>query len=41
VLDISVEVSGKYLNTLKFINSLERSDLVVDVHDLNISQRYT
>ena len=41
VLDISVEVSGKYLNTLKFINALERSDLVVDVHDLNISAKDT
>lgn len=37
VLDISIETKGRYKNVLKFINSLEQSDLVVDVHDLNIS----
>lgn len=36
VLDISISSTGEYKNTLKFINSLEQSDLVVDLHDLNI-----
>ncbi len=37
VLDISIDSKGSYKNTLKFLNALEQSDLVVDVHDLNIS----
>ncbi|SFV50087.1 hypothetical protein MNB_SM-7-1511 [hydrothermal vent metagenome] len=37
VLDLTLKTKGKYKNVLKFINSLEESDLVVDVHDLNIS----
>ena len=36
VLDISLKSTGNYKNTLRFINSLEQSDLVVDVHDLKI-----
>ncbi|WP_294884374.1 MULTISPECIES: type 4a pilus biogenesis protein PilO [unclassified Sulfurimonas] len=36
VLDISLEIKGSYLDTLKFINSLEQSELVVDIHDLSI-----
>lgn len=36
VLDITVAASGKYRNTLQFINSLEQSNLVVDIHSLNI-----
>ena len=36
VLDIEVSANGNYQNTLKFINSLEQSDLVVDLHDFNI-----
>lgn len=36
MLDISVKSSGKYRNTLKFINSLEQSNLVVDIHGLSI-----
>jgi len=36
ILDISIQSVGNYKNTLKFINSLEQSDLVVDIHDLNI-----
>jgi Tfp pilus assembly protein PilO len=39
VLDISIFSNGNYKNTLKFINSLEESDLVVDLHDMNISAR--
>ena len=36
VLDITVQSTGKYKNTLQFINSLEKSNLVVDIHQLNI-----
>jgi len=36
VLDITVKSTGDYKNTLKFINSIEQSDLVVDIHDLDI-----
>jgi len=37
ILNIKLDSVGSYKNTLKFINSLEQSDLVVDIHDLNIS----
>jgi len=36
ILDISVQTQGDYKNTLKFINSLEQSDLVVDIHDFDL-----
>lgn len=36
VLDITLSSNGNYKNTLRFINSLEQSNLVVDIHDLNI-----
>jgi Tfp pilus assembly protein PilO len=36
VLDISLEVTGNYLDTVKLVNSLEQSELVVDIHDLDI-----
>lgn len=36
VLDISLNINGDYLNIVKFINSLEQSELVVDIHDLDI-----
>lgn len=36
VLDINVKIEGPYINTLKFINSIEQSFLVVDLHDLSI-----
>jgi len=36
ILDITLQTTGRYKNTLKFINSLEQSDLVVDIHDINI-----
>ena len=41
VLDISLKTVGKYKNTLKFINSLEKSELVVDIHDLDIKAQDT
>ncbi len=36
ILDLNLKLSGKYKNTLKFINALEQSDLVVDIHYLTI-----
>ena len=39
VLDISVEATGSYTNTLKFINALEQSELVVDIHDFKIETK--
>ena len=36
ILNITLSTSGNYKNTLRFINSLEQSDLVVDIHDLSI-----
>ncbi|MDF1878691.1 type 4a pilus biogenesis protein PilO [Sulfurimonas sp. SAG-AH-194-C20] len=36
ILDITVSVKANYKNTLLFINSLERSELVVDIHDFTI-----
>ena len=36
VLDISLKSNGTYHNTINFINSLEQSDLVIDLHSLNI-----
>ncbi len=36
ILDISIETEGNFKNTLKFINSLEQSNLVVDIHDFDL-----
>jgi len=36
ILDINIQSVGTYKNTLKFINALEQSELVVDIHDLKI-----
>ncbi len=36
MLDINIKSTGKFKNTLKFINSLEQSNLVVDIHGLSI-----
>lgn len=36
VLDISISTDAPYKNTLKFINALEQSHLVVDLHDMNM-----
>lgn len=41
ILDITISATANYKNTLKFINSLEQSDLVVDIHDINISAQKT
>ncbi|MFA6072441.1 MAG: hypothetical protein WC810_28085 [Janthinobacterium sp.] len=37
VLDISISTDAPYKNTLKFINALEQSHLVVDLHDMNMT----
>jgi hypothetical protein len=37
VMDIAVSSEAPYKNTLKFINALEQSQLVVDLHDFNLS----
>ena len=39
ILDITISSSGKYKDTLKFINSLEQSDLVVDIHNIDIQAK--
>lgn len=39
VLDINIEATGSYTNTLKFINALEQSELVVDLHDFKIGNK--
>lgn len=36
VLNIELQVTGNFHRTMKFINSLEQSFLVVDIHDLNL-----
>ena len=41
ILDITLDFRGNYSNTLKFINSLEKSDLVVDIHDLSVKAENT
>ena len=37
VLDIEVRLKGSFHKTMKFMNALEQSFLVVDIHDLNLS----
>jgi hypothetical protein len=37
VLDITISSEAPYKNTLKFINALEQSYLVVDLHDFNMT----
>jgi predicted RNase H-like nuclease (RuvC/YqgF family) len=41
ILDITVSAKGKFKNTIKFINSMEQSDLVVDIHDFNLTAKNT
>jgi Tfp pilus assembly protein PilO len=36
ILDINLKIIGNYKNTLRFINSLEQSELVVDIHDIDL-----
>lgn len=35
ILNLKVEFSGNFANTMKFINAIEESDLVVDIYELN------
>ena len=37
VLDIEVDIRGSFHKTMKFMNALEQSFLVVDIHDFNLS----
>ena len=37
VLDIQVAASGKFNKIIQFINSMEKSSLVVDIHDFDIT----
>lgn len=39
VLDINVYASGQYANMIKFINAMEQSELVIDLHQLNLSAK--
>ena len=39
ILDITLKINANYSNTIKFINSLETSDLVVDIHDFTIQSQ--
>ncbi|MEA2100619.1 MAG: hypothetical protein U9P72_10875 [Campylobacterota bacterium] len=36
MLDINIKSTANFNNTLKFINSLEQSNLVIDIHSLDI-----
>ncbi len=36
ILDIEVDANGDFNNLIKFVNSIEESNLVVDVHDLKM-----
>ncbi len=37
VLNISIESEGKYKDIVNFINAIEKSELVVDIHDLQMN----
>ena len=41
VLNIQVSASGKYQKVLHFINAMEQGDLVIDIHDFNLSATET
>jgi len=41
MLDLDIKLTGDFKSTLKFLNSLEQSDLVVDVHNLDIKAQNT
>ncbi len=41
ILNINIQSTGEYKNTLNFINSLEQSDLVVDIHTLALESNGT
>lgn len=37
VLNINIKASGHYGNMIRFVNAMEQSDLVIDLHDFNLS----
>ena len=37
VLNIDIKSEGKYQNIIRFMNSIEKSKLVVDIHDLDMN----
>jgi len=39
MLNLEISLTGSFKNTLKFINSLEKSELVVDIHNLEIKAK--
>jgi len=39
VLNLEIKSEGKYKNLIRFVNSIEKSRLVVDIHDLNFSAK--
>ncbi len=39
VLDIQIQGSGKYRNIVHFINAMEQSKLVIDLHKLNLEAK--
>jgi len=39
VLDIKLSASGKFDDIVKFINSMEQSDLVIDLHGMNLQAK--
>jgi len=41
VLDINLYASGRFANMIKFINAMEQSELVIDLHGLNMSAKET
>jgi hypothetical protein len=41
MLNLNLSITANFKNTLKFINSLETSELVVDIHELNIKAQDT
>ncbi len=41
ILDITINAEGNFRNTVEFINSLEQSNLVVDIHDFDIKAEDT
>ncbi len=38
VVEVDVKANGGFKNTLKFLNAIEESKLVIDVNDINISR---
>lgn len=37
VLDIGIQANGNFLDMIRFIDAMELSDLVIDLHDLNLT----